>query len=46
LVGGYIGYNYEAWKGGLLSAVNEKRAERGMPEINRKSLAGIVVSDD
>jgi len=39
MVGGYIGYNYNKWEDGLLEAVNEKRRDRGMPEISRQSLS-------
>lgn len=35
---GYVGYHYDAWELALLEAVNEKRAERGMPLISRQTL--------
>jgi hypothetical protein len=40
LAGSYIGYNYSTWESELLKAVNEKRVERGMPEITRQSWGG------
>ena len=39
MVGGYVGYNYTSWEASLLASVNEKRALRGMPEIERRSMA-------
>ena len=39
MVGGYVGYNYKSWEASLLASVNEKRALRGMPEIERRSMA-------
>ena len=37
-IGGYIGYNVESWEQQLMDGVNEKRQDRGMPLITRKSL--------
>jgi len=37
IVGSYVGYNYSTWEGNMLSAVNEKRVERGMPPITSKN---------
>lgn len=39
LVGGYIGYNYEKWELQLLDAINEKRKEKGYPQISRENVA-------
>lgn len=33
---GVVGANYNSWEGQMLDAVNEKRVERGMPEITPK----------
>ena len=37
-IGGYIGYNYSTWEQDLLTAVNEKRLQRGMVPIDRKTI--------
>ena len=42
-VGGYIGYNYKTWENNLLIKVNEKRALRGMPEMNRQNLTTQII---
>lgn len=39
-VGAYIGYNYTRWEKSLLDAVNQKRKERGLPEIKRSVFSG------
>ena len=35
---GYFGYKYYAWENHLIELVNEKRAERGMPQISRENI--------
>jgi hypothetical protein len=35
---GYIGYNYYRWEEELITLVNDKREERGMPRISRESV--------
>jgi hypothetical protein len=37
-IGGYIGYNYSTWESQLLSALNEKRVEKGLSEIKRSDM--------
>ena len=37
-IGAYAGYNMEGWEKSLQEAVNEKRVDRGMPPVTRKSI--------
>lgn len=46
-VGGYIGYKMPIWEAGLINDINEMRADRNMPPLEREGgiIFGGIIKD-